>query len=172
MEAGPHVDIPHRNRRPVAATIAVVVRGDETILVRRANPPDAGLWGFPGGKIEFGEPVARAAVRELREETHVEARAVDVVTTVDVIEDGIDPATAHHYVLIAVLCRWIAGEPLAADDALEARWFHIADVLAGGAATSFAVDSVLRKAVALAELHGGAGAATAGARPAGVSPVR
>ena len=29
----------------------------------------------------------------------------------------------HHFVLIAVLCRWSAGEPDAADDALEARWF-------------------------------------------------
>ena len=42
---------------PVPAVIAVVIHGDRALLVRRANPPDAGLWGFPGGKIEFGETV-------------------------------------------------------------------------------------------------------------------
>ncbi|WP_330448591.1 NUDIX domain-containing protein [Paracoccus marcusii] len=36
--------------RPVVATIATVFRDDHVLLVRRANPPDAGKWGFPGGK--------------------------------------------------------------------------------------------------------------------------
>ncbi len=48
------------------------------MLVRRANPPDAGLWGFPGGKIEFGETVKDAAMRELREETGYEGAVGDV----------------------------------------------------------------------------------------------
>ncbi|WP_340138255.1 NUDIX domain-containing protein, partial [Stenotrophomonas maltophilia] len=41
--------------RPIPATIAVVLRDDQVLLGRRANPPDAGRWGFPGGKIERGE---------------------------------------------------------------------------------------------------------------------
>ncbi|WP_244627084.1 NUDIX domain-containing protein [Microvirga tunisiensis] len=48
---------------PIPAVIAVVIRNGWTLLVRRANPPDAGLWGFPGGKIEFGETVKDAADR-------------------------------------------------------------------------------------------------------------
>ncbi len=47
--------------KPVAAVIGVVVRGGEVLLVRRANQPEAGKWGFPGGKIEPGEPVLVAA---------------------------------------------------------------------------------------------------------------
>jgi 8-oxo-dGTP diphosphatase len=108
-------------RSPIPAVLAVVLRDGEVVLVRRANPPDAGLWGFPGGKIEFGERVEDAAIRELAEETGIAAEPQGVITVVDAIE----PALGLHYVLVAVLCRWVSGEPIADDDALEARWFDI-----------------------------------------------
>lgn len=107
---------------PVPAAIAVVLRGGCALLVRRANPPDAGHWGFPGGRIEPGETLAAAALRELREETGVEAEAVGVLTALDVLAHDAGGALAHHFVLIAQLCRWRAGEPVAGDDAQEARW--------------------------------------------------
>lgn len=44
--------------RPIAATLAVVVRGHEVLLVRRGNPPAAGRRDFPGGKIDASEPLA------------------------------------------------------------------------------------------------------------------
>ncbi|RAB21832.1 ADP-ribose pyrophosphatase, partial [Burkholderia multivorans] len=69
--------------RVVPAVIGVVLRDRDVLLVRRANPPDAGRWGFPGGKIEAGEPIADAVVRELAEETAVEVEAVDVFTALD-----------------------------------------------------------------------------------------
>ncbi|MCG8693816.1 MAG: NUDIX domain-containing protein, partial [Minwuiales bacterium] len=47
-------------QKPIAAVIALVVRENRILLVRRANPPDAGRWGFPGGKVEFGEPLLDA----------------------------------------------------------------------------------------------------------------
>ena len=54
---------------PRLAVLAVVLRGEQVLLVRRANPPDAGLWGYPGGKVDWGETVEAAALRELAEET-------------------------------------------------------------------------------------------------------
>lgn len=148
MESPP---TPMTARPPVAAVLAVVVRGENIVLVRRANPPDVGLWGFPGGKIEPGEPIADAAVRELHEETGVTARAIEVFTALDVI------GAAHHYVLIAVLCEWLAGDPMANDDALEARWFDLATLLSPETAKSAAVDSVAMKAVLLARSHASGG---------------
>jgi ADP-ribose pyrophosphatase YjhB (NUDIX family) len=111
---------------PIAAAIAVVLRGERLLLVRRSHRPDAGRWGFPGGKIEPGETVVAAALRELAEETGVAADAVEVLTAVDVIRR--DGATLHHYVLIAVLCRWTRGEGLAASDAEEIGWFDLAAI--------------------------------------------
>ena len=111
---------------PSAAAIAVVLRGERMLLVRRSHRPDAGRWGFPGGKIEPGETVVVAALRELQEETGVAAEPVEVLTAVDVIRRIGD--TLHHYVLIAVLCRWTAGEGAPASDAEEIAWFDLATV--------------------------------------------
>lgn len=137
--------------RPVAATIAVVLRDDQTLLVRRANPPDAGRWGFPGGKIEQGETVHAAALRELREETGVTAEALDVLTALDAFDRDENGVLRRHYILIVVRCRWIAGEPVAGDDALEAAWFPVGDLDRRGLAMSRDVVEIARQAADLAE---------------------
>ncbi|WP_370584609.1 NUDIX hydrolase [Novosphingobium sp. KA1] len=110
------------------AAIAVVLKDDTVLLVRRANPPDAGKWGFPGGKIDAGESIAAATERELAEETGVTARSICVLTALDAVDRDDDDHVRHHYILVASLCRWISGEPVAADDALEASWIRIADL--------------------------------------------
>ncbi len=134
---------------------AVVIRDGSVLLVRRANPPDAGLWGFPGGKIEFGEPLAAAAVRELFEETGVRADAGPIFTAVDALDRNSDVSVREHYVLVAALCRWREGEPIAGDDALEAGWHDITSLDNNLLVTSFGVTAVARQARALAaELYG------------------
>jgi ADP-ribose pyrophosphatase YjhB (NUDIX family) len=115
-------------RLPIAAAIAVVLRGDRLLLVRRSHRPDAGRWGFPGGKIEPGETVIAAALRELGEETGVAADAIEVLTALDVIRR--DGETLHHYVLVAVLCRCSRGEGIAASDAHETGWFDLPQIAA------------------------------------------
>ncbi len=132
---------------PVPAVLAVVVRDGRVLLVRRANNPDKGLWGYPGGRIEPGETWAQAAIRELREETGVRAEAVGVLTALDVIDRADDGALRHHFVLIAVDCRWQAGEGQAADDALEARWFTLDEVCALGPTASAQVEALARLAI-------------------------
>ena len=115
-----------RPERPVVAALAVTLRGPSVLLVQRRNPPDAGLWGFAGGKVELGETVAEAAVRELREETGVAAQALEGFGPLDIIGPDAGGRPRHHFVLIPVLCRWLAGEPQADEDALDARWFEVA----------------------------------------------
>jgi ADP-ribose pyrophosphatase YjhB (NUDIX family) len=115
-------------RMPIAAAIAVVVRGEKLLLVRRSHKPDAGRWGFPGGRIEPGETVLTAALRELDEETGVAADAVEVLTAIDVIRR--EREALHHFVLIAVLCRWRGGDGVPASDAHETGWFDLAAIAA------------------------------------------
>lgn len=135
---------------PVAAVLAVVVHEGRTLLVRRANPPDEGLWGFPGGKIEYGETTVDAALRELLEETGIHAEACGVITTLDILDRSEDGGIRHHFILIAVRCRWISDSPSPGDDALEAGWFPIADLHPDRTDMSADVDMVARLAEELA----------------------
>lgn len=144
----PHAD--SHVRRPIAATIAVIREG-RVLLVRRAKPPDARHWGFPGGKIEAGEMIHDAAVRELLEETEVRAYARRTFTAVDAFDRDGSGRLRQHFVLIAVLCQWISGEPVADDDALEARWFRLAELDDKGLAFSLDVEAVARQAAQLEE---------------------
>ncbi|RVV99337.1 NUDIX domain-containing protein [Mesobaculum littorinae] len=114
--------------RPEVAVLAVLPGPDAVLLVRRANPPDAGLWGFPGGRIERGETMAEAARRELREETGLIATPVRVLTALDVLDSDPAGTLRHHFVLVAMLMQAPQGHPRAGDDATEAAWIAYADL--------------------------------------------
>jgi len=132
----------------LAVTLDGAGDGARALLVQRRNPPDAGLWGFPGGHVEPGETALAAAARELAEETGVIGRPRAYLDNIDVIERGADGALRFHFLLAAVLCDHVAGDPVAADDALDARWVAVADILAGRLPLSAGVPQVIRKALA------------------------
>jgi mutator protein MutT len=142
-----HVRAP-ADTRPIAAAVAIVLRGDAVLLVSRANPPDAGRWAFPGGKIELGETIEAAAIRELREETGVVARADEAISAFDVFDRGADGVVRRHFVLVAVLCTWLSGEPVGADDAADACWFELEEVCSGSLDLSTHVRPLIRLAQA------------------------
>lgn len=144
---------------PTLAALAVVIRDDRVLLVQRRNEPDAGLWGFPGGHVELGETALDAATRELAEETGVHARALRYLTNIDVIMKAPDGTLRHHFLLAAVLCAYLDGEPVANDDAIAAAWVPVENVLNHHLACSQHVDNVVAAATE-------ALAATAAAQPA------
>jgi 8-oxo-dGTP diphosphatase len=51
---------------------AIVRRGDEILMVHQAGPGEEPAWSIPGGRVEPGEFVVDALVREVREETGIE----------------------------------------------------------------------------------------------------
>ena len=134
-------------RVPRLGVLAVVLRESEVLLVRRANPPDAGLWGFPGGKVEWGETVEEAAARELLEETGVRAVPGAVLGQTDAISRDAAGEVVFHYHLVAVACTYVTGAPVADDDALEAAWVPQEDVLARALPMSARVEEVLALAL-------------------------
>ena len=90
-----------------------------------------------------------AAIRELSEETGVRAVADKVFTAVDAFDLDDNGKLRQHFILIAVLCHWISGEPVAGDDALEARWFRLDELDKPDLALSLDVASVARYAANL-----------------------
>ncbi len=110
-------------RHPLPGVLAVVVRDGRVLLVRRGRQPNLGLWGLPGGLMEAGETIAEAALRELREETGVTAEAGPVLDVLDALTRDGEGRARHHYLLVAVMCRWLAGDGEAGDDAAATGWF-------------------------------------------------
>lgn len=111
-------------QRPVPTVGVVCLRGDEVLLIKRGNPPRKGQWSLPGGRLEWGESLHAGALRELAEETGVEA---EILGLVDVV-DGV--MTTRHYIMIDYAARWTAGQPVAGDDAADARFFPLEEALA------------------------------------------
>lgn len=120
----------HERRHPIAAAGVICLRGGEVLLIRRAKPPRAGQWSLPGGRIAAGESAERAALRELKEETGVDADIAGLAGVVDAIMPPGDGGA--HFVLIDYAARWRTGEPRAGDDAADARFFKHAELEALG----------------------------------------
>jgi 8-oxo-dGTP diphosphatase len=103
--------------RPVTPILAadVIVRlagrpADEVLLIERRNPPQG--WAIPGGFVDVGEPVERAAIRELREETGLE---VTLDALLGIYSDPARDPRGHTVAVVFVGSS--AGEPRALDDA-------------------------------------------------------
>lgn len=103
---------------PVPAVGVVCLKGDEVLLIRRGKPPRVGEWSLPGGRIESGETVQAAALRELKEETGVEANIGGLIDVVD----GIFPEADRHFILIDYWAEWLSGDVVAGDDATHAEF--------------------------------------------------
>ena len=103
--------------RPELCAGAVAVDHGLLLLVKRGTDPGKGLWSLPGGRVESGESVIAAVLREFKEETGLEGVCGSFVGWVERM--GVD----HHFVVMDFLVTALEdGEPVAGGDALEARW--------------------------------------------------
>jgi len=134
--------------RPIVGVLAVVIREDRVLVVRRANPPMSGRWGFPGGVLELGETVAQGAMRELAEETGVKAEAAGPLTVIDTIDRDEEGRVRYHYTLVAVIGTWQSGEGVAGDDADEVAWLTRGEIVEQGLSTAPALLPLIDLALA------------------------
>ncbi|WP_189579706.1 NUDIX hydrolase [Litorimonas cladophorae] len=104
----------------------VCLRGNEVLLIQRGTAPRKGEWSIPGGRIEPNETESQAALRELTEETSVTADLLTKITALDADFEG------FHYRLHDYLARWTDGEPVAGDDADQARFVALTEIDALG----------------------------------------
>ena len=108
--------------RPVVGVGGVVVRAGAVLLVERAAEPLKGRWTLPGGVVELGETLEAALVRELREETGLEVRVLELVEALDRITPDDAQRVRYHYILLDYLCESVAGEARAGSDVAAVAW--------------------------------------------------
>jgi 8-oxo-dGTP diphosphatase len=109
---------------PELAVGAVAVSDDQLLLVRRGHGPAAGEWSVPGGRVEVGEPVEAAVVREVLEETGLDVVVDELLGWVERFDDG------QHFVILDFRVTVLDpdGPVRAGDDAAEAAWVPIPDL--------------------------------------------
>lgn len=101
---------------PQVAVGAVAVRDGRLLVVRRANPPAAGRWSLPGGRVAAGEPLQQAVCRELAEETGLSGRVERLCGVAERMGEG------HHFVIVDY---WISVDdptPRPGGDAADVAW--------------------------------------------------
>lgn len=103
---------------PKVAVEVLVEKGDQVLLVKRANQPQLSLWSQPGGFVDAWEDPARAAERECLEETGL---AVKVTSLLDVISGREFPESAD--IVLAYRAEIVGGELIPGDDALQVGFF-------------------------------------------------
>ena len=105
---------------------AALIDGDGRVLVQqRAAGPLAGLWEFPGGKIETGETPSAALIRELREELGIDVEAACLAPAAFASE----PLGDRHLLLLLHVCRKWRGIPCPLE-ATALRWVRPVELFA------------------------------------------
>lgn len=100
------------------------------LLIRRGAHPFKGSWALPGGFFRKGETLEECAARELREETALEA--VKIVPLGIFSKPGRDPrGWIISAAYLSVVGKSAAETIRGGDDAAEARWFPVQEVLDG-----------------------------------------
>jgi len=112
--------------RPLVGVGALLFSRDlgQVLLVRRAAPPAEGLWSIPGGLVDVGEPLSDACLREVREETGLEASLGQMAKVVERIIPDDQGRVEYHYLIVDFVGS-AEGQPRAGSDAGEAAWFDI-----------------------------------------------
>ncbi len=103
---------------PTPAVCCFVAQGDTLLLAQRAIEPCMGMWALPGGFIELGETTEEAAIREMREETSLEVKRLELL--------GVSTQQSRYYGAVTVLGYLVhewEGDPKPDSDALDLRFF-------------------------------------------------
>ncbi|MBI2129811.1 NUDIX hydrolase [Candidatus Woesearchaeota archaeon] len=84
----------------------VLVIDNEVLLIKRVKPPYMGYWAMVGGKLEFGEHVEEAAVREFYEETGIKTEFESIAGIASEIVYSKNEKTGHFLIFV---CRVKSG---------------------------------------------------------------
>lgn len=133
----------------------VVIEDGRALLIRRGSEPLRGHWSIPGGTLEIGETLQAGVARELREETGLQVRVLDLIEVFDrifpaeTVPSGAPPrGPKFHYVIVDYLCERISGVALAGSDVTDVAYsredelgnFHLTETATRVLRRAFAMD--------------------------------
>ncbi|MEH6716743.1 (deoxy)nucleoside triphosphate pyrophosphohydrolase [Parasphingorhabdus flavimaris] len=107
----------------VAAAALVDEKGRILVQKRPKGKPMAGLWEFPGGKVESGETPELALIRELREELNISVEKQDI----EPLAFASEPLAEKHLILLLYLCRRWTGQ-VESPEALDLQWLPVTEI--------------------------------------------
>jgi len=114
----------------VITGVPVIIQNSkgEILLGKRANKPIfySGMWGLPGGMIEYGEKIEETARREIKEELGVDIKIIKRAKKV--YEDFPKKECRFHLIDIPVYAKIIKGIPKPKDETQEVRWFKPSEI--------------------------------------------
>jgi len=112
----------------------MMFKNNQVLLGQRHDDPEKassllhgqGTWTMPGGKLDFGEDLKQAAIREVLEETGIEIKKENlklISLTNDVVSDA-------HFVTVGFLCQEFEGEAkvMEPDEITKWQWFDLNDL--------------------------------------------
>lgn len=113
-------------QRPVVGVGGVVIDQGRALLIRRGSEPLRGEWSIPGGTLELGESLEQGVTRELREETGLDVRVLELIEVFDrIFPDDCSGSSEKkhrprfHFVIVDYLCERISGEARAGSDVTD-----------------------------------------------------
>lgn len=101
-----------------------IINDGKLLLGKRKNVAGEGMWGLPGGHLEYGESLRAAASRELKEETNLISNNLEFLQIVN------DPREDKHYIHINFIAKDIQGElkNMEPEKCYEWKWFNLSDL--------------------------------------------
>ncbi|MBZ5700667.1 MAG: NUDIX hydrolase [Acidobacteriia bacterium] len=149
--------------RPIVGVGGVVIEEGRVLLIRRGAEPLRGQWSLPGGTLELGESLEQGVARELREETGLEVRVLELIEVFDRIfyadgaklvpaPNGNNTQPRYHYVIADYLCERTGGEAQAGSDVTDLAYAREEDL--GRFQLTETALRIIRKAYALERARG------------------
>lgn len=119
-------------KEPSLTTDAIVLRKHkfddlhDILMVTRGHDPFKNHLAFPGGFVEYGEEPGKGCLRELKEETNLDGKSIELLTVRG--EPNRDPRK-HVVSIIYLVTVDENAEPVGGDDAKEAKFYNLKDIL-------------------------------------------
>jgi len=111
--------------QPIVGVGAVILQEGKILLAKRGSEPGKGKWSIPGGLVELGETVAKAVVREVKEETNLDVEVLRLIDAVDNIIRDPNRKLQYHFVILDYFTKLKGGTLQSSSDVLDTRWVRI-----------------------------------------------